>query len=1747
MTKRFPLLLFFITVSIQLFPKTNFKLVDINPVELNATQSRYNFDAFRCDNQDFLVVLPKINSSEYLTQNNIQVQSYLGEGYYLIATKSENTADILQNVAFDRIGYLTPESKLQLSLSESETDVNAVNVMIAPSVNKQTLGAATQKLGVSMLQYDAKNNHFSAYVNKRQLRQLAELPFVTFIGRYYEKKNMLYYEGGLMMGVNQVQEQQPFNFNLKGEGIKVGVWDEGAVGVNFELPQNRNFVVDKEYSYLSAMLHPTYVAGVIGAGGNYFQHYSIAPRCNLFYWDVANDIVQEIIDGKTSYSVDISNHSYNFAPTNCYESGLYIPEASDLDKVAHQHPTILPVVAVGNTAVGCVVSDTFSSVDIGFQGCKNSITVGWLFPNERIIENSGRGPTADGRLKPELVAKGFQVGTVGPNNVIPAIAYGSSFAAPQVAGLAALLHQKYKQQFGTLPNASLVKALLCNTARDLGKPGPDYIYGFGIPNILSAVVALDNNQFFEDNAGQGQFKTHNITLPSGLLKLSITLDWTDKEGSPIASKALVNDLDLKLVTPAGDTVLPWKLNPVQYKNAATRGVDNLNNIEQVTIDFPQAGTYKIVVKGSNVPFGPQDYSVTYATTKRQIELTHPNGGEFLDAGSSSVIKWIRNGIDSLCTIQFSADSGATWQTVVNNYQLSNQSYNWTVPLTLSKNCLVKITSGNNIDSSASTFSVGSQIYYPSIGHTVCDRTVKISWPAVTGATGYRVYLFTDSVWVLAGETSLLTFTINNLTNGKLYMYSISTIKNGFEGNHSLGKPFTTLPNVCSTLNDVGVFDMYKPGIGRKFTSTALTATQKLSFIIKNYGTATQNSMTVYYKINNGAVRSAVLTDVLTAGDTSIMRFNVSEDMSAIGTYIISAWTSLAGGDNNTLNDTLVYALKHIPNPPISLPFSESFESTNSTLSYNTYGINGLEYADYTPEVGGRFRSDEGNLFSRTGNRAVSLDNYIGAAPSKRNELIFNYNLSNYIDSIIFLDFNYMSRNEPDGIDSVYARGDDTKPWIFLYDLYANKEDPSVYKNVKELNLFQKLKVEHNQKFSASTQLKIVQSGSKSGSTPFADGGYSFDDFSLYVAGKDVAMVDLAVRKINCTKNLTGQPITVKIKNNSGQVINNLPVFYKVDNNPTVSEVIAGPVNTNDTVTYVFNTLFNYTTPGTYSLQVWTSNPGDRYKQNDSINTFSVIVMPTIDEFPYYNDFETNNGNLYSEGVHNSWVWTAPSKFNINNAAQDNKAWTTGAGKGYNFNEDSYLYLGCMDFSGLTSDPLISFHFISVMQSESDSAYVEYSTDGNTWNRLGCYNCGLNWYNGSHNKPYWDNIVFPWQTANATVPLNLLDDSSSFICRIHLLSDNFSVSEGLGIDDIHVLKDYQTIASKDSAYVSQVSTGNGWISFYRNGRLVADLYDDNKILGNIAFGYEASSSKHKDFTNKNILPRNWVIKPQNQVVGNFKLRLYVLNDEYTAFTLAEDSIHRMGDIGLLRYVGLNTNLDVVDNHVRSYYKYYSPDEIQFYPYLGGYYVEFNTDTLGEFYLMSTKQDADAIKNINMIDFSVQKINDDVYLEWKTTKEVNSKEFVVQYSFDGITFIDIDTVPAGVISTNTTLYNFLHELNATVGVFYYRIKMVEYNNTVNYSLIDSVSFTSNVGVLQNTSFVKAYVSGDDIVVDFKNKIPMNSVVSIYNVSGQLQFSARMLLSNGPNPLGIKDFAKWSNGTYFLQIQAGEHNYYSKLLKQ
>jgi hypothetical protein len=58
---------------------------------------------------------------------------------------------------------------------------------------------------------------------------------------------------------------------------------------------------------------------------------------------------------------------------------------------------------------------------------------------------------------------------------------------------------------------------------------------------------------------------------------------------------LVNDLDLRVISPSGTTNFPWILNPNLPANAATTGDNNLDNVEQVSIPNPTTGTYLVQV------------------------------------------------------------------------------------------------------------------------------------------------------------------------------------------------------------------------------------------------------------------------------------------------------------------------------------------------------------------------------------------------------------------------------------------------------------------------------------------------------------------------------------------------------------------------------------------------------------------------------------------------------------------------------------------------------------------------------------------------------------------------------------------------------------------------------------------------------------------------------------------------------------------------------------------------------------------------------------------------------------------------------------------------------------------------------------------------------------------------------------------------------------------------------------------------
>lgn len=199
---------------------------------------------------------------------------------------------------------------------------------------------------------------------------------------------------------------------------------------------------------------------------------------------------------------------------------------------------------------------------------------------------------------------------------------GTSFAAPGVTAGLALPLQRHNQLFTNLTTeadafrGSTLKGLAIHTADDVGTTGPDYLTGWGIFNAASAVelIELDaqdgrGTHIKEIELSVGETNSWLVTL-DGSNSFKVTALWSDPAGSPSTNVTvdpttpmLVHNIDLRVETENGSqTNLPWVLNPdltnkteAARITAATTGVDDRNNVEQVMIASPTTGTYRIVL------------------------------------------------------------------------------------------------------------------------------------------------------------------------------------------------------------------------------------------------------------------------------------------------------------------------------------------------------------------------------------------------------------------------------------------------------------------------------------------------------------------------------------------------------------------------------------------------------------------------------------------------------------------------------------------------------------------------------------------------------------------------------------------------------------------------------------------------------------------------------------------------------------------------------------------------------------------------------------------------------------------------------------------------------------------------------------------------------------------------------------------------------------------------------------------------
>lgn len=247
--------------------------------------------------------------------------------------------------------------------------------------------------------------------------------------------------------------------------------------------------------------------------------------------------------------------------------------------------------------------------------------------------------------------------------------------------------------------------------------------------------------------------------------------------------------------------------------------------------------------------------------------------------------------------------------------------------------------------------------------------------------------------------------------------------------------------------------------------------------------------------------------------------------------------------------------------------------------------------------------------------------------------------------------------------------------------------------------------------------------------------WSIDDISISeVYNNDVGIVDLLSPNLSAC-GLNQENISVTIKNFGLLAVSEIvPIEYSLDNGNTwITEQANINVAPGTTTNYTFNTLANFSVPQTYNLLVRTNWQNDEQNFNDQ-KSFTILSLPKISIYPYFENFEASNGYWYTslDTSISSWQWGHPNSPELVGGANGSaNAWKTNLTGNHLENENSWVESPCFDFSGL-SHPILEmdiwYQTNASVFSQSSGVKLEASFDnGATWFVIGNVGEGQNWY------------------------------------------------------------------------------------------------------------------------------------------------------------------------------------------------------------------------------------------------------------------------------------------------------------------------------------------------------------------------------------------------------------------------------------
>jgi Subtilase family/Bacterial TSP3 repeat len=591
---------------------------------------------------------------EQLAALGVDLLHYVPDDTFVVRLRSSRLTLVRTLPFVQWIGEYRPEHKLHRNLSAKAVSQLSgqsldVTVLLVPRANSAEVATARGSFAAVRQQSTLRSGTIlRGKINASQLDALSRSETVLWVEPYHPMKLVDEIASKIVAGDGGPNVLLSQSLGYDGSGVKVAVADSGLNNGDAASMHPDLLGRTPAFFYYGSLTdaadehsHGTHVSGIIAGNGatgetddnGFLYGLGVAPGASIIAQRIFDGVgnfeppaggFEQLTRDATGAGAVIGSNSWGDDTQGAYDASAMefdelVRDANSLTLGDQQY--ILEFSAGNAGPAGQTIGSPAVAKNVIATGASENDRLDFLIYDdgpEAMADFSSRGPCADGRIKPDIVAPGTWISSLQSASASDIYAWapidenyqyqgGTSQAGPHASGAAAVFVQFYRQSHtNATPSPALVKAALINTAIDMEDdfgtgPIPNNDEGWGRIDLtalfdpalkfdyLDQTVLLTNSQVFE----------RRLVIASADQPLKVTLTYTDVPGFPGAAKALVNDLDLEVIGPGGAL---YRGNQIQNGESIPNASnpDSLNNVECVILNAPIAGQYIIRIRARSV-------------------------------------------------------------------------------------------------------------------------------------------------------------------------------------------------------------------------------------------------------------------------------------------------------------------------------------------------------------------------------------------------------------------------------------------------------------------------------------------------------------------------------------------------------------------------------------------------------------------------------------------------------------------------------------------------------------------------------------------------------------------------------------------------------------------------------------------------------------------------------------------------------------------------------------------------------------------------------------------------------------------------------------------------------------------------------------------------------------------------------------------------------------------------------------------